>query len=204
VKSVESRRYDKRYFDKWYRNPAHRVSTMASAARKAAVAVAVAEYYLERPVRTVLDVGCGEGQWRTVLLRLRPGIRYTGVDPSEYAITRYGRQRNLRLGGFGDLPHLDLAASYDMIICSDILYYVPRVELARGLSSLVSRLGGIAFLEAYASDEALKGDIRTMERRDTNFYRKLFRKHGLVSCGPHCYAGEILRGRVTNLERGGV
>jgi SAM-dependent methyltransferase len=202
--SSAAKRYDKRYFDKWYRNPAHRVSTAASAGRKAAMALAVAEYYLERPVKTVLDVGCGEGQWQPIMKKLRKGIRYTGVDPSEYAVGRFGKKRNLKLGGFGDLAKLRLGMSYDLIICSNILYYVPGTELATGIKELAARLEGVAFFEAYASDEVLKGDTRMMEKRDTGFYKKLFRRNGLVACGPHCYAGNVLRDRVTELERGAV
>ena len=196
------RRYDQRYFDKWYRDPAHRVSTRTTTTRKAALAVAVAEYYLERPVRTVLDVGSGEGQWQPVLTRLRPGLRYTGVDASEYAVSRYGKRRNLRLGAFGELAALDLASAYDLVICSDLLYYLPQEELVHGFGTLVSYIGGVAFLEAYPSTIALTGDTRKLEKRDTAFYRRLFRRHGLVSCGSHCYVGRPLAGCVTDLERG--
>ncbi len=199
-----SARYDRRYFDKWYRDPAHRVSTPASTRRKAALALTVAEYFLERPVRTVLDVGCGEGQWQPVLARLRPGIHYTGIDPSAYAIRRFGRRRNLLPGGFGDLARLRLAATYDLIICSDVLYYASREELKAGLPEIVARLGGVAFLEAYASREAMKGDFRDIDRRDISFYRRAFQRLGLVSCGPHCYAGPPLAGQVTAMERGGI
>jgi len=195
--------YDKRYFDKWYRHPKHRVSTQAPTARKAAMVVGIAEYYLERPVRSVLDVGCGEGQWKAILQRLRPCLRYQGIDASAYAIARYGRSRNLQLGTFGQLPDLKLAPSYDLIICSNMLYYVPAEELGRGLSALVAHLGGVAFLEAYASDDALEGDTKALQKRDAAFYRRLFRRHGLVPCGSHCYVGPELAGMVTTLERGG-
>jgi SAM-dependent methyltransferase len=201
---MRSPSYDKAYFDKWYRHPRHRVSPPALTKRKAALALAVAEYYLERPVRTVLDVGCGEGQWQPVLAQLRPGIRYTGVDSSEYAVRRFGRRRNLQLGSFGDLAALDLAPFYDLIICSDALYYVPKVELPPGLAVLTARLGGVAFLEAYATGDAVKGDIRGLEKRTVAFYEKLFRKHGFVSCGSHCYLGPVLAGQITALERGRV
>lgn len=197
-------RYDKAYFDKWYRDPAHRVSTPAMTRRKAALAVAMAEYYLQRPVRTVLDVGCGEGQWQPVLARLRPGIRYTGVDPSAYAVKRHGARRNLLCGSFGGLDALPLAPAYDLIVCSNVLYYVPADELALGVHAIAERLGGIAFLEAYSSDEGLTGDTSAMETRDADFYRRLFRDAGLVSCGSHCYVGEALAGCVTTLERGGI
>lgn len=199
---MAAHRYDQAYFDKWYRHPQHRVSTPALTKRKAALALSVAEYYLERPVRTVLDVGCGEGQWQPALTRLRPGLRYTGVDSSEYAARRFGRSRNLLRGSFGDLAVLDLPPSYDLIVCSDALYYVSREELTLGLGVLAKHLGGVAFFEAYATGEALKGDIRKLEKRTPEFYRRLFRKHGFISCGSHCYVGAQLAGQVTALERG--
>lgn len=182
-------RYDRHYFDKWYRDPAHRVSTHAATVRKAALALAAAEYYLERPVRSVLDVGCGEGQWKAILERLRPRLRYEGLDASEYAVARYGRSRNIRHATFAQLPEIDLARRYDLIVCSDVLYYVPDEELDSGLAALVSRLGGVAFLEAYTCEDALEGDIDGMMKRERSFYDRLFRKHGLVPCGQHCYVG---------------
>jgi len=198
MKPSRDRAYDKAYFDRWYRNPLHRVSTPASVARKARLVVAVAEYYLGRRVRTALDVGCGEGQWQPALKRL--GIRYTGIDPSPYAIRRFGRRRRLVLGSFGNLPRL--ASSYDLLICCDALYYVPDDELIIGLEILAQRLAGIAFLEAYPADVRLDGDISGMVPRTAAFYRRVFRNAGLVSCGSHCYAGPALQDRVTELERG--
>ena len=65
--------YDRAYFDKWYRNPRYRVKTPAELARQAALVVHAAEWVLQRKLRTVLDVGCGEGNWYPVLRKLRPG-----------------------------------------------------------------------------------------------------------------------------------
>lgn len=50
--------YDDRYFDQWYRQT--KLSSPARLRRKAALAVSQAEYYLERPIRSVLDIGYGE------------------------------------------------------------------------------------------------------------------------------------------------
>src|SRR5687767_13317126 len=71
--------YDRSYFDRWYRDPARRVITPAAVARKLRMVTAIAEALLERPIRSVLDVGCGEGAARAHLRRLRPRLRYTGV-----------------------------------------------------------------------------------------------------------------------------
>ena len=67
-------RYDRAYFDKWYRSPRHRVKSPGELRRQAAFVLAAAEYILGRPVRTVLDVGSGEGQWNPALRRLRPSL----------------------------------------------------------------------------------------------------------------------------------
>ena len=92
--------YDRAYFDKWYRRS--EVGGNARLARKVALAVATAEYHLERPIRSVLDIGCGEVAWRAPLLALRPKLEYLGFDSSEYAIARYGRSRRLHFARFAD------------------------------------------------------------------------------------------------------
>ncbi len=196
-------RYDKAYFDKWYRHPRHRVSTGAPTARKAAMVIGIAEYYLERPVRNALDIGCGEGQWKAALQRIRPRLSYLGIDASRYAVKRYGRTRNIRLGTFGQLPDLGLDETYDLIICSNMLYYVPESDLRRGMPSLVGHLEGVAFLEAYDCTEPLEGDVGALQKRTAAYYRRLFRKNLLTPCGSHCYVGPTLAGMVTPLERGG-
>ena len=195
-------RYNQAYFDKWYRNPKHRVSTPASTLRKATLAVAMAEYYLERPIRTVLDIGCGEGQWQPILKKLRTKVSYLGVDPSEYAIQRHGKRRNLIQGSFTDLSTLPLEPAYDLVICSDLLYYLPQKDLVQGFAALAALVEGVAFLEAYPTTISLRGDAKKLQPRTAAFYRRLFRKHGLVSCGSHCYVGPPLAGCVTPLERG--
>ena len=74
--------YDHAYFEKWYRHPRHAVGSRNELKRKVALTVAVAEYYLGRPVESVLDVGCGEAPWRAPLRLLRPRVDYRGLDAS--------------------------------------------------------------------------------------------------------------------------
>ena len=69
-----SKQYDERYFQRWYRGA--RATPRADLARKVAMAVAIVEFYWQRPIRSVLDVGCGEGAWREPLLKLRPRLHY--------------------------------------------------------------------------------------------------------------------------------
>ncbi len=88
----DPRHYDQQYFDRWYRDPRHRVFTAAERARRVAVVLSVAEYVLGRRVRSVLDVGAGEGHWRAPLIEARPRIEYVGLDPSPYVVERFGQR----------------------------------------------------------------------------------------------------------------
>src|SRR4051812_13030708 len=137
--------YDEAYFTKWYRNPRTRVHTPDSVRRKIRMVVGVAEYFLGRKLRSVLDVGAGEGVWGAQLRRMRPGIRYLGVDPSEWVVARHGKRRNIRLGSFEKIHTLQLGRGYDLIVCADMLQYVADAQLKRGLRHIASLLTGVAF-----------------------------------------------------------
>ena len=197
-----SKRYDRAYFDRWYRRAGTRVHVGASVARKVRLAVHAAEHLIEGPIRRVLDVGCGEGAWFPHLLRLRPGIRYAGVDSSEYVVRRFGRSRNLRLSTFGERDRVGLEGPYDLVVCSDVLHYVPTSEIAPGLETLAARLGGLAFIEVFTSADDIVGDHRGLHRRSPGWYARAFRRAGLVPCGMCCFVREDFAPGLTAFERG--
>ena len=149
--------------------------------------VGVAEYFLRREVRSVLDIGAGEGAWRAELKRLRPRIRYTGVDPSEWVVRRYGRRRNIKLGRFEELPTMKLGAGYDLIVCADVLQYVSDAALEGGIRRLAGLLRGVAYLESYTSGDEMEGDLEGWHPRSKGRYRTIYARAGLVGCGLHCY-----------------
>lgn len=198
-----SKHYDAAYFQRWYRDPALRADAIGGAARlarKVALAVATAEYHLERPLRCVLDIGCGEGAWRAPLLKLRPRIRYIGFDSSAYAIGRFGARRNLHLAQFGDFQHLRPCAPVDLLVCSDVLHYLDTRELDRGLPALAELCGGVAFLETFTREDGIDGDTEGFKRRPARFYRARFESAGFASLGSHLWLAPALRDGVAALE----
>lgn len=199
---MTGKRYDRAYFDRWYRDPRSRVKSAAEVERKVRMVVGVAEYLLDRPVRTVLDVGCGEGAWRASLRRLRPKVRYVGVDPSEYAVRRFGARRGIVLGDVARLHELELGGPFDVVVCCDVLNYLENGALERGLRNMRDLLGGVAYLELFAADDEMMGDTRGWHRRPASYYRALFRRLALQPCGMHCYVGAALEPSVATLERG--
>lgn len=199
--STAEKRYDRAYFDQWYRQRG--IGGAQRLARKVALAVATAEYHLERPIRSVLDVGCGEAAWRAPLRRLRPQVRYLGFDSSAYAVERYGRSRNLHFARFADFAVLRPCPPVDLLVCSDVLHYLSTRELDRGLPGLADLCGGIAFLETFAREDAAEGDEHAFQARPARFYRERFAALGFTALGSHCWLSPALRGSPTALEAPG-
>ena len=195
---ASTKTYDRAYFDRWYRRAG--IGDAARLRRKVALAVAMAEYHLERPVRTVVDIGCGEGAWRAPLLALRPKARYLGFDSSEYAIRRHGARRNLHFARFADFAALRPCPPVDLLICSDVMHYLPTRELDRGLPGLAALCGGVAFLETFAKEDETEGDDVGFHARPARFYRRRFEAAGFRFVGSHCWLSPALAGDAAALE----
>ncbi len=196
--------YDKAYFDKWYRSRQHRVRTPAQIRRIVAFTVAAAEYVLDRPIRTVLDVGAGEGHWQPILAAMRPRLRYVGVEPSTYAVSRFGRRRHLRLGSVETLAQLNLHAEYpegfDLVVCCGVLNYVPTRVLSAALEQLSLHTSGLAWLELFTKHDDIDGDVAALRPRTAEWYRDRFRLAGFAPCGMHLYAPQDRAAGLTALE----
>ena len=199
-----TRDYDQRYFDKWYRNPRYRVKTPQELARQVAFVVSAAEHILGRAIQTVLDVGCGEGNWVAPLRRLRPRIQYTGVDSSEYVVSRFGASRNIRLGTIDSLDRMRLRKEYDLILCVGMLNYLDPAQLRTGLAHLYELASGVVYLELFTSaDRGVFGDTRGTRLRSPSWYRARIREARFLSCGMHCYIPDWLREQTAAMERCG-
>ena len=195
-----AKHYDRAYFDRWYRHPSHRIGSGADLERQVGLAVAMAEAVLGRPMTSVLDVGAGEGRWQPVLQALRPGSRYAGVEPSEWAVSRWGRRRNLRVGDLTTLDQLGLQGPFDLVVCADVLHYLPTPLLRRGLPILAEQVGGLAFCPLFTVEDQIDGDRQDFQRRRAATYRRLFAEAGLHQVGMHGWVGEDTAIMLATLE----
>jgi SAM-dependent methyltransferase len=197
--SPRAKIYDQSYFDRWYRGK-HAPDDRALS-RKVAMVVAMTELHLEHPIRSVLDIGCGEAPWRKHLLKLRPGLQYQGVDASEYVVRRYGRSRNIALARFGQMQQLRFGPPADLLICADVLHYVPAAELRRGLEGFPELCIGMVYIDVFCREDAITGDFKGFIARNRAQYRKLFDNIGLTALGSHCYLSPYCDSPVSALER---
>lgn len=195
---MSDKQYDRAYFDHWYRR--QDMGNGKRLVRKVQLAVAMAEYHLERPIQSVLDIGAGEAVWRAPLLKLRPKLDYIGFDSSEYAVARFGRSRSLHYARFGDFQYLRPCPPVDLLICSDVLHYLDSRELNRGLPGLAELTGGVAFLETFSAEDQAIGDEDGFHSRPANWYRQRFRRAGFVQIGSHGWLGPALASHAAALE----
>lgn len=194
-----TKQYDRAYFDRWYRGRG-RVHGRDEVRRKVMMAVTLAEYFLRRPVENVLDVGAGEGLWFTHLRTIRRRALYEGIEPSDYAVERFGRERNLRKGTFADLAKLRLRQRFDLVVCSDVLHYLTQREIGQGIGELARLTGGVAYIEVLTAEDDIIGDLEGLLRRPAEWYRRRFRKAGFTPVGPYCWLSPALRAYVSELE----
>lgn len=191
--------YDRAYFDRWYRGVGA-ARGQEALERNVALAVAAGESVLDRPLATVLDVGAGEGRWQPVLADLRPGASYVGLDPSAYAVERFGRERGLRRGSYEGLAEEDFPEPFDLVVCADVLHYLDKRAVLEGIDALVDLVGGVALLEVFTSEDPRAGDRDGFHARPASWYRRVFRSAGLVPLGLQLWVHEEMAAGLDALD----
>lgn len=194
------KRYDRAYFDRWYRGDEPPVGTEEDLRRAVALAVSAAESIIARPLETVLDVGCGEGRWQPVLQDMRPEAAYLGIDPSEYAVERFGEERNLRRGTFGELGYHVFDEPFDLVVCSDVLHYLSSEEIREGVDALADRTGGLAVIDIFSEEDDPEGDRIDFHRRPAAWYLGVLENAGLVPVGLQMYVHHEVAGILERLD----
>jgi SAM-dependent methyltransferase len=175
-------RFDKAYYDRYYRNPATRAVTPAAARRQAAFIAAYLRH-LELPVTRILDVGCGVGTLLRALAREFPRATAIGTDVSPYLCRRYGWLRASVVDHRADEP-------FDLVVCNDVLGYLDDRACSAGIANLARLCRGALYLGVLTTDDAGAFDAERTDPeqrlRSTRWYRRRLRPR-FVSLGGGLY-----------------
>lgn len=163
---------------------AARLGNLRDTVRQHVIAVQLSEHL--HGVRTVLDVGCGQG---TQALRLAElGLDVTGTDPSTELLDRFRAEaaaRGARVRVLpGDVAILDASLgsdTFDLVCAHGLLMYLP--DAATALSALTRRLtpaGRLSFTvrnaDALAYRPGIRGDFAAaLAAFETTAYRSELR-----------------------------
>lgn len=133
-------RFDREYYRRYYFDPRTAVGSPFEARARARLIGAFADV-IGLPVRRILDAGCGIGRLKAPLLRQLPRAAYTGLEASEYLCGRYGWER-------GSIESYRAATPFELVICYDVLQYLPDEAAARALVNLAALTRGALYFSA--------------------------------------------------------
>ena len=132
--------FDRAYYQRYYFNPrtavASRIEMRARARLIAAFAV-----HAGLPLRRILDAGCGTGLLRAPLTRALPRAHYVALESSEYLCERYGFLH-------GRIEEYRARTPFDLVICYDVLQYLPAAAAQRALANLGRLCRGLLYFTA--------------------------------------------------------
>lgn len=137
--------FDKAYYDRFYHDRRTRVVTKASIGRLAKFVTSYLKY-LQLPVESVLDIGCGLGYWQQPILREFPKASYTGVEYSEYLCEQHGWEQ-------GSVVDYAPGRTFDLVICQGVLQYLSDSAAKKALRNLGKLCRGALYLEALTQQD---------------------------------------------------
>ena len=183
----DSDRFDAEFFRRYYGDPDTRVADEDDAERIGGLIGGIVRY-MELPVRTILDAGCGIGMLREPLLRHFPGASYEGLEYSTYLCGEHGWTQ----GSVAD--HVS-PAPYDLVVCHDVLQYLDDRSAARAIANLARLCRGALYLSVltqrdwrHAADQSRTDE--SVHRRSGDWYRsRLRRGFRHVGGGVHVHRG---------------
>jgi SAM-dependent methyltransferase len=166
--------FDRAYYQRYYFDRRTAVATRSEVRARARLIAAFAAH-AGLPPRRILDAGCGTGLLRSALIRLLPRAHYVGLESSEYLCRRYGWEH-------GRIETYRARARFDLVICYDVLQYLPAAAAERALANFGRLCRGVLYFTALTRHDYEQNCDQTrtdadVYLRNAAWYRTRLRRH---------------------------
>ena len=165
--------FDQQYYDRFYRDPATRAADAEDNERQARFIHAFLEF-VDVPIGSILDVGCGLGGLLRALTKHYPNAPYQGVEASEYICESEGWE-------LGTLPGYQPERTFDLVICHDVLAYLDDADAHRAIDEIAGYTERALFFAAMTTDDWTMCDTDRTDpdvvTRSVDWYRNALREH---------------------------
>jgi SAM-dependent methyltransferase len=173
--------FDRDYYQRFYFNPRTAVTSRAEMQARARMIIGCVQY-VGLPVARILDAGCGIGLLRAPLRRAWRTSDYVGLEFSDYLCRRYGWRQ-------GSIATLRTRERFDLVICYDVLQYLPVDQARRGIANLARVCRGALYFGALTLEDwrdncdQSRTDRIPGLRRGAWYRRELARAFRPLGCG---------------------
>jgi 2-polyprenyl-3-methyl-5-hydroxy-6-metoxy-1,4-benzoquinol methylase len=111
---------------------------------------------IDRPIKSILDIGCAIGDITFLLSKKYPHASVKGMDFTESAIRRAQEKYpnlDFRIGSIFDAGQ-QFNGTIDLALCLEVLYYIDSAEHLRAMDSVKSALspGGYALFSSFRGE----------------------------------------------------
>jgi len=174
-------RFDDKYYARFYGDEQTRV-TDEKATTKVATFVGAYLDYLDVPVTSVLDLGCGLGFWKDASQNVWKGSEYHGVEISDYLVRTHGWEH-------GSVVDYDTTQQYDLVVCCGVLQYLSDKDASRAIANIARLSLQAVYIEAQTKEDWQGGRVDpkvsddAMGKKPAAWYRREFSKHFLAVGG---------------------
>lgn len=179
-------RFDEQYYRRFYLDPDTRAMSPEDFDKLGGFVCSYLQY-LEQPVSTVLDMGCGLGLWQNVLERYFPEVTYTGVEISDYLCGQFGWQQ-------GSVVDWRARDTFNLVVCADVVQYLDDRDANTAIENLAQLCDGVLYFAVLTERDWLHncdhertdpvGHLRTGE-----WYRERLGRH-FTNIGGGLFAAE--------------
>lgn len=190
-------RFDADYYRKFYGNKQTAVTNQLDMSRRAQLIGAFIRY-MDLPVRSMLDAGCGIGLMTEPLKQQFPKARYVGLEASEYLCEHHGWTR-------GSIVDYKPAAPFDLVVCYDVLQYLNDRDATRAIANFGRLTRGALYFSAltqqdwdfYCDKQRTDRDVNI---RDGDWYRERL-AHRFFPVGGGLFVRKTIDVQMWELER---
>ncbi|HEX2721568.1 MAG TPA: methyltransferase domain-containing protein [Gemmatimonadaceae bacterium] len=186
VARADNDHFDREYYERYYRCAETAVLTPEMQRNEVAFVISFCRH-IEMPIERFCDVGAGTGWWARELERQYPscGVIET-FDASRAACEVYGH-RNV------DVRNLK-GPSADLVVCRDVLRYVPESGISRAITRLAAKCRGVLYLHVITSDDDIDEEASDMKGwfRTVAWYRRALKAAGFRDCGMGLFVSDKL------------
>lgn len=175
--SALSIHFGESYYYRYYTNSRSAVISPGAARNEVRFVLSFCDHIC-LDLRRFADVGAGTGWWAREFKRQRPSCRYVETyDASADAARLFGHRR-VPLEELGGRPA-------DLVVCRDVLRYLPDTRARRGIRRLAKKSRGVLYLHVITREDEVDEEASDMSGhfRPAGWYLKELAAAGFINAG---------------------